>query len=375
MKLRLQRARVGGASRPDQDRDAVLELHRALLVHGICGLRGQVLFGQDVAQALGRRQQTLAAVRMRHVDQCQRPFSDRLSEQVCNAVFGNNVVHVRPRDSHPIAGFQQGLDPRGAVVGGGCQADDRLAAGRSRRAPDEAGLRRDAAVELAFELVHAGLARHIHRESLRDRDHAGVGGHLLRVADLVDGQELEQRIAVYEVVEPPRSQAVAGDDLVAVARLAAIRHHACLDKVDDAVGDDVAVDAEVAAVLQVPQRLVGDAAKPDLQRGAVVDNGGNVARDPLRDLVGRRMTILRHGCVDAHEGVKPVEVDEALTVGAGHRRVYLSDDVACNTQDRGGEIHRHTETYEAAPIGRGDLKQRHVDRQLSTCQELRHVLQ
>jgi hypothetical protein len=50
-----------------------------------------------------------------------------------------------------------------------------------------------------------------------------------------------------------------------MARLAAIRHHACLDKVDDAVGDDVAVNAEVAAVLQVPQRLVGDAAEPDLQ--------------------------------------------------------------------------------------------------------------
>jgi hypothetical protein len=147
------------------------------------------------------------------------------------------------------------------------------------------------------------------------------------------------------------------------------------NKVDEAVGDDVAVNAEVAAVLQVPQRLVGDAAEPDLQRGAVVDDGGNVACNPLRDFVGQRMAILRHGRVDAHEGVKPVEVDEALTVGAGHRRIDLGDDTACNTQDRGREIHRHAETDEAAPIGRGYLKQRHVDRQLSARQELRHVLQ
>ena len=129
VKLRLQRARVRSAGRSDQDRSAVLELDRTLLVHGICGLRGQVLLRPDVAQALGRHQQLLPAVRMRHVDQRQRPFSDRLSKQVCDAVFGNHVVHVRPRDSHPIAGFQQGLDPRGAVVGSGCQTDDRLAAG------------------------------------------------------------------------------------------------------------------------------------------------------------------------------------------------------------------------------------------------------
>ena len=125
-----------------------------------------------------------------------------------------------------------------------------------------------------------------------------------------------------------------------MARLVAIRHHACLDKVYNAVGDDVAVNAKVAAVLQVPHRLVGDAAEPDLQRGAVVDDGGDVACDPLRDLVGERVVILRHGRVDAHEGVKPVEVDEALAVGAGHRRIDLGDDAACNTQDRGREIHR-----------------------------------
>ena len=109
-----------------------------------------------------------------------------------------------------------------------------------------------------------------------------VGGDRRGIADLVDRQEHERGIVVHEVVEPPRSQAVAGDDPVAMVRLAATRHDAGLDQIDNAVGDDVAVDAEVAAVLEMAQRLVRHAPEPDLQRRAVVDDRRRCSAPPSR---------------------------------------------------------------------------------------------
>jgi hypothetical protein len=116
-------------------------------------------------------------------------------------------VHVRPSDPHAIAGFQQGLNPRSAIVLGGRKADNGLAAGGSRRATDEAHLGGYAAVELAFELVDADLARQVNGEGLGDRDHARLAGDLLGIAHLIDRQEQETWIVIYEVVEPPRPQA------------------------------------------------------------------------------------------------------------------------------------------------------------------------
>ena len=94
----------------------------------------------------------------------------------------------------------------------------------------------------------------------------------MRVAYLIDRQEHETWIVIYEVIKPPGPKAVAGDDTVAMARLAATGHHACLDQVHNSVGDDIAVDAEVAPILQIAQRLIWDAAQSDLQRRTVVDD-------------------------------------------------------------------------------------------------------
>ena len=51
------------------------------------------------------------------------------------------------------------------------------------------------------------------------------------------------------------------------------------DEVDDGLRDDVGVDREVAAVDEVGEHLVRDAADADLERGAVVDEAGDVRGD------------------------------------------------------------------------------------------------
>ena len=64
-----------------------------------------------------------------------------------------------------------------------------------------------------------------------------------------------------------------------------------------------------------------------------------------------------------HKCVEPIDVHEALAVGARHRRVDLGDDNAGDAQNRRRKIHRYAEADKAARIGRRDLQQRHIDRQ------------
>src|SRR6516164_10204840 len=180
---------------------------------------------------------------MRYLDQCQRSLPDRFPEEVCDAILGDHVMHVGPRDTHAIAGLQQWFDSRSVIGGSGRKADDGLATAGMSCPADETNLGGHSAVELAFELVDADLACQIDRKGLGDRNHARLAGDLLGMAHLIDWKEMEAGIIVDEVVEPTRSQAVTGNDTIAITRFAATRHHAGLDQVHDAVSDDVAMDA------------------------------------------------------------------------------------------------------------------------------------
>src|SRR5262245_53377172 len=271
-------------------------------------------------------------------------------------------MHVRPGDPHPIADIQQRLDSRFAIVGRGRKADDGLAAPGSRRATDETRLRRHPAVEFSFKLVDADLARQVDCEGLGDRYHARLTGDLFRIAHLIDRQELKARIVVYQVVEPPRPQAVAGDDTIAMTGFTATGHYARLDQVHNSIGYDVAMDAEIAPIPEITQRLIWDAAQSYLQSRAVVDDRGNIARDALRNLADLWMKILRDRDIDLHQRIEAVEMDEALAVGARHRWIDFRDNHARDTQDRGCEVHRHPEADKAPSVRRGNLKQCHVDR-------------
>src|SRR5215467_409858 len=135
---------------------------------------------------------------------------------------------------------------------------------------------------------------------------------------LIDWQEFEKWIVVYEVIEPPSPKAVASDDTVAMTRLAATGHDARLDQVHNSIGDDIAMDTEIAAILQITQRLIWNAPQSDLQRRAVVDDRGDIARYALRNLADLWMKILRDRGIDFHQRIEAVEMHKALAVGARH---------------------------------------------------------
>ena len=54
-----------------------------------------------------------------------------------------------------------------------------------------------------------GVPGQVHGEGLSYRDHAGIGSDRNGIADLVDRQDIRAWIVVYEIVEPPRSKAIA----------------------------------------------------------------------------------------------------------------------------------------------------------------------
>src|SRR5215831_10591123 len=237
---------------------------------------------------------------MRYLDQRQRSLPDRFPEEVCNAILGDDVMHVRPRDPDAIAGIQQRFDSRTAVGGSGRKADDGLATGGMSCPADEADLGGHSAVELAFELVDADLACQIDRKGLGDRNHARLAGDFLGMAHLIYWEQLNAPVIVHKVVEPSRSHAIAGDNTIAITRFAATRHHAGLDQVHDAVSDDVAMDAEVAPIPKITQRLIWDPAQADLQGRAVVDDRGDIACHTLCHIADLRMNILRNRRIDRY---------------------------------------------------------------------------
>src|SRR4030095_16082102 len=161
------------------------------------------------------------------------------------------------------------------------ESDDRLASGRADRAAVEVRLGRDAPVEHAVAAVRTDLAGEVDGERLRDRYHAAVGGDDRRVADVLDREEGEARVAIDEVVEPAASHGHARHHLPGVQALARPGHHPALDEIDDRLGDDGGVDAQVAALPEEAQHLVRHAPETDLQRGAVLDDPGHVAGDAL----------------------------------------------------------------------------------------------
>ena len=46
----------------------------------------------------------------------ERALADGLSEQIGDAILGDDVVDVGARDANAVARLEQGLDPRGAAL-------------------------------------------------------------------------------------------------------------------------------------------------------------------------------------------------------------------------------------------------------------------
>src|SRR5215475_10675683 len=135
------------------------------------------------------------------------------------------------------------------------------------------------------------------------------------------------------------------------------------------------MDAEIAPILQITQRLIWNTPQSDLQRRTIVNDRGDIAGDALRNIADLRMNILCNRCIDLHQRIEAVEMHEALAVGARHCWIDLRDCRARDTQDCWREVHGYAEADKAPSVWRRNLEQRHVDRQPSARQQTGYLLQ
>jgi hypothetical protein len=128
---------------------------------------------------------------------------------------------------------------------------------------------------------------------------------------------------VHPVVEPLRTQRERRHELVGTECLARAGHHA---EVDDAVREQLGVDAQIPVPVQGAEHGVGDAADSDLQCGAVRDALHDRRGDGSVPLVGlgRRDFDERPLALGPSEDLRHVDLVEA--VGARHARIDLEEE-------------------------------------------------
>ena len=229
----------------------------------------------------------LAVVGVRDRDQPPRPLGQRGAAQARDAVLGHDVVDGVLERGHDRALRQPRADPAAALARGRVQHDERLPALRVHRAAREVGLAAAGGPVAAGDRLRRALAVEVDLGRGVDRDEVVLARDPARVVDEVDRQQLDRAVVVQPVVEPLGAEAERRLDLVAAQLLAHAGRHAGLDEVDDPVGEQLGVDAEVAVAAEPLQHRVRDAADADLQRRAVGDPLDDRGGDRAVALVGR----------------------------------------------------------------------------------------
>jgi hypothetical protein len=108
-------------------------------------------------------QQVIPKLRVRNVDQSQRPLTHVFPVKTGDAIFGNDIVDISPGRHNAGARLQARRDPRGlSVRSRGRQRDDGFAAVAPGGAADEINLAAKAAVKLISDRVSAHLTGQIH---------------------------------------------------------------------------------------------------------------------------------------------------------------------------------------------------------------------
>ena len=115
-------------------------------------------------------------------------------------------------------------------------------------------------------------------------------------SDVLDGMKGEAGIVVHQVIEAafePIAQLVVTGPVMTPAATRSTIGSVMIAR----------VDSQVAPVGQVGQHLVRHAAEPHLQRGAIVDQAGDVAGDLLGHIAGGFVEIFHDGGFDRDEAL------------------------------------------------------------------------
>ena len=114
--------------------------------------------------------------------------------------------------------------------------------------------------------------------------------------------------------------------LPGVQPLAGAGDHAALDEMDEGVGEQLGMHAEVAVLGQTPEECTRDRPDAGLDRRPVRDPLGHVRSDPCIDLGRSGRRHLDEGPVDLGPAVHLAHVDLVSSERAGHTGVDLEEE-------------------------------------------------
>ena len=176
-------------------------------------------------------------------------------------------------------------------------------------------------------------------------------------------------IVANEIEEPLRAQHKGRHGLAAVQRLALAVDDARLHQIDHAVRAHLGVNAQVALVVQTMENGLGDAADPGLQRGAVGNERGHVARHAHVHLGERLGAVLQQRPVALHNRGDMAHVHGGFAVRARHLPIHFGNHDPGAARGRQRAIHRGPQAHESVRIRRRNLHQHHVERQRAGLEE------
>ena len=136
--------------------------------------------------------------------------------------------------------------------------------------------------------------------------------------------------------------------------------NALLNEIEDGVGDDVRVNAEIAAMTQMPQNLIGDTPKINVQGRAILDDLGDVAGNALGDRVGGLVRVFDQRSLDADKAIDAIDMKGRIAKRSRHEGVDLGDDGSGRAQDAHRDIDRDAETDVAVRVGWRDLHEGNI---------------
>src|SRR5262249_50780184 len=128
------------------------------------------------------------------------------------------------------------------------KGDDRATSRRCNATADEIELPADRAEIASPGDLGVGLPRQIDLDRRIDRMEARQRGHDREVVRVIGAAHVDRTLALGEVTQPLRSEEAAGDGASGIAPLVRVGDDAALDEIDEHVGYDTAVHAELTVV-------------------------------------------------------------------------------------------------------------------------------
>src|SRR5262244_3756473 len=96
---------------------------------------------------------------------------------------------------------------------------------------------------------------------------------------------MKQRIIVDKAVKRVIANTITRDDLLRINGLRGPRDNSVLDQINDSVGNQIGMDAEILTISEILKSLIWDSAEADLKGRAVLNHSGDILCNLRSELI------------------------------------------------------------------------------------------